>query len=108
MFACAYGLPAVLQSLGPTKWPQLHKLFMNLWKQKNDRIQKTLAASLHEIAKMIGPTLAEKDLFPILETIYIKEPNDTLLLVCVKNLTQFLKIFSEERRESLMDIFFII
>ena len=30
------------------------------------RIRRTLACSLHEIAKILGPTLAESELMPIL------------------------------------------
>lgn len=60
------------------------------------------------MAKQIGPIQAEKDLFPILENIYVKEPSDSILMVCVKNLSQFLKIFSDEKKESLMEIFFFV
>ncbi|CAD8147535.1 unnamed protein product [Paramecium octaurelia] len=108
MFACAYGFPAVLQTVGVARWQQLHKLFNHLWKQKNERICKTLAASLHEIAKIIGAERAEIDLFPILETIFVKEPNDNVLMGCVKNLSQFLKIFSDEKKEGFLEIFFFI
>ncbi|CAD8065192.1 unnamed protein product [Paramecium sonneborni] len=108
MFACAYGFPAVLQTVGVARWQQLHKLFNHLWKQKNERICKTLAASLHEIAKIIGAERAEIDLFPILENIFVKEPNDNVLMGCVKNLSQFLKIFSDEKKEAFLEIFFFI
>ncbi|CAK91467.1 unnamed protein product (macronuclear) [Paramecium tetraurelia] len=108
MFACAYGFPAVLQTVGVARWQQLHKLFNHLWKQKNERICKTLAASLHEIAKIIGAEKAEIDLFPVLETIFVKEPNDNVLMGCVKNLSQFLKIFSDEKKEAFLEIFFFI
>ena len=46
-----------------------------------------MAASLHEVANIIGPQRAEQDLFPVLETIFVKEPNDNVLMGCVKNLS---------------------
>ena len=63
------------------------KLFNHLWKSKDERVRKTLAASLHEVAKLIGPEQSEKDLFPVLENIFVKEPNDVVLMGCVKNLS---------------------
>ena len=46
-----------------------------------------MAASLHEVARIIGAERAEIDLFPILENIFVKEPNDNVLMGCVKNLS---------------------
>lgn len=108
MFACAYSYPAVLQTVGDTKWPQMLKLFNNLWKSKDTRVRKTLAASLHEVAKIIGAKQTEKDLFPVLENIFVKEPDDSVLMGCVRNLSQFLKIFSDDKKEQLLEIFFFI
>lgn len=55
MFACAFSFPAVLLTVTCKKWPQMLKLFNHLWKSKDERVRKTLAASLHEVAKLIGP-----------------------------------------------------
>jgi serine/threonine-protein phosphatase 4 regulatory subunit 1 len=47
--------PAVLQTYGPTSWPQLQKLFNVLVKYNDVLVRKPLAYSLHEVARIIGP-----------------------------------------------------
>jgi len=66
IFACSYNFPAVVLTLGPSKWPTLVKLFHTLVKG-NDRVRKPIACSLHEIAKIIGEEKAERDLVGVLE-----------------------------------------
>lgn len=73
IFACAYNFPAVVLTLGPSKWPVLSKLFQALTKS-NDRVRKPLACSLHEIAKIIGEEKTEKDLLSVLE-LFLKDPS---------------------------------
>jgi serine/threonine-protein phosphatase 4 regulatory subunit 1 len=67
MYACAYNFPAVLLTLGASKWPVLSKLFHVLLKN-GDKIKRPLACALHEIAKIIGEEKAEKELIGILES----------------------------------------
>ena len=66
IFACSYNFPAVVLTLGPSKWPTSVKLFQTLVKG-NEKIRKPIACSLHEIAKIIGEEKAEKDLVGVLE-----------------------------------------
>ena len=61
-FACAFNLPAVLHTLGPPAWPALHPAFDWLTGSGEARNRCTLACSLHEIARMVGPQIAQRDL----------------------------------------------
>lgn len=74
MIACAFNFPAVLRTYGKNKWPELSQLLKKLINSKNKRVKIPIACGLHEIAKIIGPEKAEKDLFEVYETI-LKDPS---------------------------------
>jgi len=101
--ACAFNFPAVVLTLGPSKWPLLVKLFQTLVKS-NDKVRKPIACSLHEIAKIIGEERAEKDLVVVLER-FLKDTNDEIKYGAIQNLAFFLKVFRMEKRENMVDIF---
>jgi len=103
IYACAFNFPAVVLTLGPARWPLLSKLFQSLLKS-NDKIRKPLACALHEIAKIIGEEQTEKDLLSALES-FLKDPNDEIKYGALQSLAQFLKVFSIEKRENMVDIF---
>lgn len=103
LFACAYNFPAVLLTLGPSKWPTLSTLFKALLKSE-DKMRKPLACSLHEIAKIIGEERAEKELLSVLES-FLRDPNDEIKYGAIQNLALFLKVFKPEKRENMIDIF---
>jgi len=102
MFACAYNFPAVLLTLGSSKWPQLLKLFNTLLKA-DPKIRKPLACSLHHIAKIIGEEDAEKHLLPALES-FLEDSNDDIKYGVLENLALFFKVFKAGKREDMIDI----
>ena len=53
-YSCAYNFPAVVDALGKTRWPELHKVYEKLLKNHDKKIKVTLSQSIHEIAKIIG------------------------------------------------------
>jgi serine/threonine-protein phosphatase 4 regulatory subunit 1 len=59
---CAFSFPAVCVTLGPDRWPELAPTFEALVKDNRFEVRRTLSFSLHEIAKVLGPELAEKEL----------------------------------------------
>lgn len=65
-YHCAYNFPAVLQTLGVKYWEKLHNVYESLVKDARPKVRRTLSFSLHEIAKILGPELAEKELIPVL------------------------------------------
>lgn len=76
-------------------------------KVNNKDVRKPLACGFHEIAKIVGVKHAEKDLILILDC-FLKELNDEVKLGATVNLWEFIKIFDEEKRDNLLDIFLII
>lgn len=60
----AYNLPAVMLTLGADQWSRLKQAHAELTRSDKPKVRKSLAASLHEIAKMIGQEATRDDLLP--------------------------------------------
>ncbi|PWN36191.1 ARM repeat-containing protein [Meira miltonrushii] len=60
----AYNLPAVALTLGADKWHVLREVHSQLSNHASSKVRRSLAASLHEIAKIVGLDAASKDLLP--------------------------------------------
>lgn len=65
---CAFNLPAVALTLGRKRWIELRDLYLYLTKDPSLKVRRTLAASLGELAKIIGPDNAQSDLLPVWKT----------------------------------------
>lgn len=59
---CAFNFPAVALTLGPSRWSELREAYLELAQNPSVEVRKTLAASLGELAKIIGADAARKDL----------------------------------------------
>lgn len=59
---CAFNLPAVALTLGRDNWHLLKDYYSTLCCEKADKVRQSLASSMHEIAKIIGPEQADVDL----------------------------------------------
>ncbi|KAG7092360.1 hypothetical protein E1B28_008719 [Marasmius oreades] len=63
---CAFNIPAVALTLGRDRWASdLREIYLLLAKSDATPVQRTLAASLGELIKVIGPELAQKDLWVV-------------------------------------------
>lgn len=62
---CAFNYPAVALTLGRARWGELTELYASLAKDPATKVRRTLAASLGELAKIIGPESAQRDLLPV-------------------------------------------
>ncbi|TFY57879.1 hypothetical protein EVG20_g8369, partial [Dentipellis fragilis] len=62
---CAFNYPAVALTLGRDRWPGLRPLYVRLAESPAMKVRKTLAASTGEIARIVGPTHAVRDVLPI-------------------------------------------
>ena len=56
-------------------WPRLQPVHDLLVKDSRFKVRRTLAFSLHEVAKIIGAELTEKDLIPVLYH-FLKDVNE--------------------------------
>ena len=59
---CAFNLPAVALTLGRERWPELRGLYLFLARTGAMKVRQTLAASIREIARIIGPEHTHRDL----------------------------------------------
>lgn len=62
---CAFNFPAVALTLGRARWPELRQLYTTLSQSRSFKVRRTLAASLGEMAKIIGPENSHADLVPV-------------------------------------------
>ena len=72
LVACAFYFPAVLQAVGVVKWNQMYKVLAFLFKQQKG-VRRSLANSLHEVAKIIGADMADEYLIKILGS-FLRDP----------------------------------
>ncbi|KAG8217817.1 armadillo-type protein [Butyriboletus roseoflavus] len=63
--ACAFNYPAVALTLGRARWGELRSLYLTLSQNRSTKVRKTLTASLGELAKVIGPENARRDLVDV-------------------------------------------
>merc|ERR1719208_247294 len=93
---CAYNFPAVVLTVGKDRWDELRESYMLLLK-KTFKSRKTLACSLHEIAKILGTEIVERDLLQAFE-LFHKDIDDIREGV-LKHFADFLSVMSEKKRD---------
>ncbi|KAI9287464.1 armadillo-type protein [Umbelopsis sp. AD052] len=65
-YICAFNFPAVVIAAGRSKWDShLKETYLTLTKDYQIKVRRSLAHSLHEVAKTIGAERAERDLIQI-------------------------------------------
>ncbi|KAF9053580.1 ARM repeat-containing protein [Hymenopellis radicata] len=63
---CAFNFPAVAKSLGPSRWDSiLRDMYLRLANNPAFGVRRTLAASVGELARILGPEKAERDLMGV-------------------------------------------
>ncbi len=62
---------------------------MKLSKFNDGRIKRTLAHSIHELARILGPEITESDLVPVMER-FLKDTVNDIKVGALKNLHIFL------------------
>ncbi|KAG8921814.1 hypothetical protein FRC01_014878, partial [Tulasnella sp. 417] len=62
---CAFNFPAVVAAMGPQRWPELRPYYRDLVRDSATKVRRTLGASIGEIAHIIGPDHASRDLVSI-------------------------------------------
>lgn len=99
---CAYSFPGVLQTVGAQKWPELRSVYHTLVSSQNAAVKKTLAISLHEVAKILGTKLAEEDLASVFETMI--SDSEIVRMGVIKHLAEFLGLLSMPCRISYLPL----
>jgi serine/threonine-protein phosphatase 4 regulatory subunit 1 len=95
---CAFNFPAVIFTVGAKRWPEVRNYYLHLAKFPTAKVLRTLAASLGEVAAIIGPENAQADLIPIfLSALRSTEPEVRCKII--EALPKFALSLSESKRE---------
>lgn len=101
-FHCAFAFPAVVNILGPTEWHKLSEAFEALSNDPFWKIRRTLAYSLHEMARILGPEIAESSLATAFDG-YLHDVHD-VKFGALQHFADFLQFLSPSFRESYLPV----
>ena len=96
MYHCAFNFPAVLYTLGKDQWPKLKAIHQKLAVDHRTKIRKTLAFSLFELAKILGPQLTESELVSVL--FHFLKDVDSVKEGVLVTLPEFVEQLAPEKR----------
>nr|XP_029735096.1 serine/threonine-protein phosphatase 4 regulatory subunit 1 isoform X2 [Aedes albopictus] len=100
-FQCAYSFPAIVLTFGEKFWPILSSHFFALCNDIQITVRRTMAASISQIALIIGREQATRDLVaPYTEFLM---DSDEMKIEVVNTLAEFLKVIDGSEHETLMD-----
>lgn len=91
---CAYNLPAVALTLGPKHWDLLKPAYETLAADRQWKVRRIVASSIHELAVIVGEEVATQDLVPVFNG-FIKDL-DEVRIAALKHLAHFLKVCSRK------------
>jgi len=96
---CAYNFPAVVYTCGPEKFASsnLEKAYQHLVKDVQWKVRRSLACSLHEIARIVGREISERVLSSAFE-LFLRDLDEVKIGV-ISNVSIFLSNLSLAKRE---------
>jgi len=100
VFYCAHAFPGVLLTVGAKEWPLLKVAYINLVKNKEEKVKTTLLLSIHKVAEILGPKITAERLDSIMKDFLAKEP----VKLCFNNLHKFLAVLNETQRQSYLEL----
>lgn len=95
---CAFNFPAVALTLGGPRWPELRSYYLELVRDRSLKVRCTLAASVGEMARIIGPEHARADLVSVLWDAFHAEEEE-VRGKAIQALPLFLQSVSDEERK---------
>lgn len=99
---CAFNLPAVALTLGRERWSELRELYQQLSLTRSFKVRRTLAASLGELAKIIGPEQARTDLMPVWWA-SVRSDEADIRLKALESVEMFIAALGAEERVEVLD-----
>lgn len=88
---CAFNFPAVVLALGGRRWAELHENYLDLVQNQNVNVSRTLAASIGEIAKIIGAHNAQRDLVNVWRS-FLRSTEADVRVKAVEGFLDLLKV----------------
>ncbi|ORX97981.1 ARM repeat-containing protein [Basidiobolus meristosporus CBS 931.73] len=101
---CAYNFPAVLMTLGSKKWPDLAEDYIALCRDTQLSVRRTLAYSLHEVAKLLkdNSDACDRQLAPLFG--FFMMDTDEIRIGVLQNASAFLECLSPSTREMYLSV----
>ncbi|RHZ46846.1 hypothetical protein Glove_606g137 [Diversispora epigaea] len=93
---CAYNFPAVVLTLGESRWDDLKGTYVSLTRDMQIKVRRSLACSIHEIAKVIGPTKTKEDLLNVF-SLYLVDA-DEVKSGLIEHLAAFIECLPQSNR----------
>ena len=100
---CAFNYPALTLTLGKERWGELRGLYLELSTSLVVRVRCTLAASLGELAKILGAENAHKDLMQVFKSSITAEEGE-VRLKAIEALELFIRELADADRWEVLDI----
>ncbi|KAG1754514.1 armadillo-type protein [Suillus lakei] len=95
--ACAFNFPAVAFTLGRARWGELRGLYLTLAQDRSPKIRRTLAASLGDLAKIIGPDNAQRDMMSLWWDAMRSEDENEIKFKAIEAVPLFVEALGEGR-----------
>ena len=94
---CAYAFPAVVAAVGKERWSELEDPYVNLVKDVEWKVRRTLSYSLHEIGRVVGPEISERILTQAFD-LFLRDL-DEVKIGCVTHCADFMECLSDSARQ---------
>mmetsp|Transcript_36073 Transcript_36073/g.58287 ORF Transcript_36073/g.58287 Transcript_36073/m.58287 type:complete len:638 (+) Transcript_36073:129-2042(+) len=94
---CAFNFPALVLVLGPDRWSELSETYNALARDPLWKVRRTLAFSIHEVARILGRAVTESVLLPVLDA--FRADIDEVKEGVVRHLSSFLEMLRPTLRE---------
>lgn len=98
----SFNFPAVTLALGPERWHEISDYYHALSKHDNPRVRRTIAASLGEMARILGSQIAESHLLNIWQDMAHDLEDGVVRLKALIGLPQFVAALEESVRQVVM------
>ena len=98
---CAFNFPAVTLTLGPEGWPRLRQTYLDMTENATGGVQRTLASSIGEIAKIIGKKQSLEDLVGVWR-IVIRSEDDEVRLKAIESLNDLFGVVGAPAMEGVL------
>ena len=100
---CAFNYPALALTLGKERWGELRELYLELSTSLVVKVRCTLAASLGELAKIVGMENAHDDLMRVFKSSITAEEGE-VRLKAIEALELFVTQLGDEDRWEVVDV----
>lgn len=102
LYECAYCFPAIIFTFGARFWPLFRTHFIDLCYDCQMPVRKTMAASMSQVALIIGRANATADLVdPYVDCF---SDNEVIMTEALKNMASFIKVVDPSKHERIINL----